>query len=127
MAEGKFAAVINCMDGRTQIPAIEIMKKQFNVDYVDTITEPGPIKILSSNDNQSQIDSIKNRLDISITKHGSNAVGVVAHFDCAGNPVEKKKQLLQLDRSVELIKSWGYDIKVVKLWIDENWSAYVIS
>jgi len=125
------------MDGRTQIPAIEIMKKQFNVDYVDTITEPGPIKILSSNNNQSQIDSIKNRLEISITKHGSKAVGIVAHFDCAGNPVEKKKQLLQpvekkkqllqLDRSVELIKSWGYDIKVVKLWIDENWSAYVIS
>ena len=124
MAEGKFATVINCMDGRTQSPAIELMKKQFMVDYVDSITQPGPIKILSSTENQEQIDSIKNRLDISVTKHGSKAVGIVAHFDCAGNPVEKKKQLLQLDQSVELVKSWGFDIKVIKIWVDEHWKAF---
>jgi len=124
MAEGKFATVINCMDGRTQSPAMELMKKQFMVDYVDTITEPGPTKILSSDENQVQIDSIKNRLDISVTKHGSKAVGIVAHFDCAGNPVEKKKQLIQLDQSVELVKSWGFDIEVIKIWVDEHWKAF---
>jgi len=127
MAEGKFATVINCMDGRTQIPAIELMKKQFGVDYVDSITEPGPIKAMAEGEDKPQIESIKRRVEISIKKHGSAAVGIVAHFDCAGNPVEKKEQLIQLDKSVELVKSWGYNVTVLKIWIDENWQGYALN
>lgn len=40
----KFAAAINCMDGRTQVPVIEFLKNKYGVDYVDMITEPDPTR-----------------------------------------------------------------------------------
>lgn len=127
MAGIRFAAVINCMDGRTQMPVIEVMKKYYAVDYVDMITEPGPSKVLSDNSNQGQIDSIKYRLGLSVERHGTKTVGIVAHFDCAANPVEEKQHLKELDQSVQLIKSWGLGLTVVKIWIDEHWKAHVLS
>ena len=47
MAAGKFATAINCIDGRTQRPVSEWIRIQFAIDYVDTITHPGPEKALS--------------------------------------------------------------------------------
>ena len=38
----RFCTVINCMDGRVQLPVIRHMKERFNAEYVDSITEPGP-------------------------------------------------------------------------------------
>ncbi len=37
-----FCTAINCMDGRTQLPVIEFLKNKLSVEYVDTVTEPGP-------------------------------------------------------------------------------------
>jgi len=45
----RFCTVINCIDGRIQLPVIEYLKIRFNVEYVDTITEAGPNLILSEN------------------------------------------------------------------------------
>ena len=55
----KFATAINCMDGRTQIPVIEWLKKEYGVDYVNMINEPGPNKILAENRDQI-ITAVKN-------------------------------------------------------------------
>jgi hypothetical protein len=44
-----FATAINCIDGRTQIPLIEFIKRNYAIDYIDLITEPGPNKILAEN------------------------------------------------------------------------------
>ncbi len=41
----KFITAINCMDGRTQIPVIEFLKKNFQVDYVDMIKVHRPNRI----------------------------------------------------------------------------------
>jgi hypothetical protein len=120
----KFATVINCMDGRTQIPVMAYLKNKFNVDYIDTITEPGPIKYLAENTDKQVVESIKARLKISIEKHGSKALGVVAHHGCAGNPVDRLEQMEQLEKAVELIKSWGFDLEISKMWIDENWTVH---
>jgi hypothetical protein len=126
MAKGKFVTAINCMDGRTQLPVIEFLKHKYNADYVDSVTEPGPIKILSEKTDIVMVESIKRRVAISMEKHGSRVVGVVGHFDCGGNPVDKTVQLQQLDKAVDLINSWGFDIEVVKLWVDESWQAHQI-
>jgi len=123
MADGTFATAINCMDGRTQLPVIEFMKKKYSVDYVDTITEPGPIKYLSENSDQSVIDSIKYRVDISVRKHGSKAICIVGHFGCAGNPVDRGIQIEQLKEAEKTIKSWGFEVDIVKVYIDENWQV----
>lgn len=89
MGYGSFATAINCIDGRTQIPVIDYIRKKYKVDYVDMITEPGPIRVLAENTDKPTIESIKRRVGISTEKHGSVHIVIVGHHDCAGNPVEK--------------------------------------
>lgn len=120
---GVFATTINCMDGRTQIPTIEYMKKKYGVDYVDMITEPGPIKILSENKDTSLLGSIRRRVEVSVLKHGSRHIAIVGHHDCAGNPVDKDTQLDQIARSIGTVRSWGFGVEMVGLWIDESWKV----
>jgi hypothetical protein len=55
----KFVMAINCMDGRTQLPIIEWLKKEYGATYVDMITEPGPNKIPAENKDQI-ITAVKN-------------------------------------------------------------------
>ena len=118
-----FCTAINCMDGRTQIPVIEYLKKRFNSDHVDSITEPGPNLILAENINRELIESIFNRVEISVDKHKSNGIAVVGHFDCAGNPADKKIQTGHIIKAVETIKQRFADIEVIGLWIGDNWKV----
>ena len=118
----KFATAINCIDGRVQLPVIEWLKKNYKVDYVDMITEAGPVKVISANKHEP-IDSIKKRMDISVSRHHSTLVAIVAHHDCAGNPVAKEKQHEQLLKSMDIIKKWKYNVQFVGLWVDENWKV----
>ena len=88
MVSGRFATAINCMDGRTQLPVNEWMKEKFGVDFVDTITEPGPNGVLTNN-KVPLVSSIKDRVLISVNGHGSKTIALVGHHDCAGNPGPK--------------------------------------
>ncbi|UCD94278.1 MAG: hypothetical protein JSU69_11020 [Candidatus Zixiibacteriota bacterium] len=126
MAHGSFVTAINCMDGRTQLPVISFLKEKYGVDYVDSITEPGPIKFLARNQDGNTIASIRKRVAISVEKHGSGVIAIVGHHDCAGNPVGKETQLEQLEDSANLIKTWGYDVDIVKLWVDESWQVHEV-
>ena len=123
MSSGKVATVINCMDGRTQLPVIEWVKREYGVAYVDTITEPGPVRILAEARDLQSLESVRRRLDISVTKHGSSRVAIVAHTDCAGNPVDKDKQLSQLRAAAATVLSWDSGIQVDMLWLGEDWRA----
>lgn len=123
MGEGKFATAINCMDGRTQLPVNEWMKKEYKVDYVDTITEPGPNKILAEN---KDAESIRRRVLISVNRHGSKHIAIVGHYDCAGNPVEKNAQLNHIAQAIKTVESWDLNAKVTGLWVDENWKVYKV-
>ena len=125
MADGKFGTVINCMDGRTQLPVNEWMRKKYGLDYVDTITEPGPDKMLAEND-ETTVPSIRKRVDISVAKHGSDIVAIVGHFDCAGNPVDKDEHFRQVHKAIDLINGWNMPVKVIGLWVNENWQVEVI-
>ena len=127
MAEGTFGTAINCMDGRTQLPVINWMKKQYGFDYIDMITEPGPDGILA-NRVPGLTESIKVRVQISVEKHGSDTVVLVAHADCAGNPVSRDEHLGHLRRGMELIRSWELPVDIVGIWIDDiNWEVDVVA
>ena len=65
----RFCTVINCMDGRIQMPVIQYLCRRFNVEWVDSITEPGPNLILSEKKDDLLVQSIIKRLDISVNKH----------------------------------------------------------
>ena len=122
MTKETFATAINCMDGRTQEPVMSWAKKAFEVDYVDAITEPGPDKILAEG-SDILVESIKNRVMISVNKHGSENVIIVSHYDCAGNPVSKEEHLDQLKKSVDVILSWKLGVKIIGVWIGEDWKV----
>lgn len=120
-----FATVINCMDGRTQLPVNEWLRQHLQVDFVDTITIPGPDKVVSKglfND----IHAIQQMVAISINKHGSKTVALVGHVDCAGNPCTKEEHLAQIETGINNMKQWGYPAKYLGLWVDENWDVHCV-
>jgi carbonic anhydrase len=124
--EKSFATAINCIDGRVQVPVVEFVKKEFGVDYVDMITEPGPDKVLSENAVSEVINSIKERVLISVEKHGSKNIIIAGHHDCAANSTTKDEHLKQIAEAVETIKSWGLKADVHGVWVDENWEAALL-
>jgi hypothetical protein len=50
-----FCTVVNCIDGRVQLPVIEFLKNRFGVDFVDCITEAAPVRILAGETNRRQV------------------------------------------------------------------------
>lgn len=126
MAHGKFGTVINCMDGRTQLPVLEYLKKEYALDYVDSITEAGPNGLLAKGSPQTLITSIRDRIEISLNAHGSTLVAVVGHYDCAGNPGSKEKQVEDVVAAAKNIKGWYPEVKIIGLWVDENWQVFEV-
>jgi len=125
MASGSFATAINCMDGRTHLPVNEWMKEKFGVDFVDTITEPGPNGVLTNN-KVPLVSSIKDRVLISVNGHGSRTIALVGHHDCAGNPGPKEMQLDHVMKGVDVIRSWDLPVRMLGLWVGENWNVEVL-
>ncbi len=125
MAE-MFATAINCMDGRTQLPVIEWMLKEQHVEHVDMVTEAGPNRILAENNDALLINSIRNRVELSVNKHGSKLIAIVGHHDCAGNPADKDEQLRQLQAAARLVQKWGLQAKLVLLWVNEDWRVSAV-
>ena len=124
--EFKFGTTINCIDGRTQKPVSEWIKKNFEVDVVDTVTEPGCDKVMPEN-NLEKIEQLKSKVSISINAHKSSVIVIAGHHDCAGNPVSKEKHIEQIKQSMQVIKSWDLPVKVAGLWINDKWEAEQIS
>ena len=126
MSKGKFGTVINCMDGRVQLPLINWMKNKYGLDYIDMITEPGPDKMLSQG-RPDQVESIKSRIKISVNAHGSQIILVAAHDDCAGDPVSREDHIRQVRDCLKLVKSWGLPVKdITGVWINGNWDVEAI-
>jgi carbonic anhydrase len=123
MAEGKFATSVSCMDGRIQIPLAKWIKENHSIDFVDVITEPGIDRMVAEN---LDLESIKNKVGISINAHKSELIVVSGHYDCAGNPVSDEEHISQIRKGVEVISSWGLNVKVVGIWVDDSWNVKVL-
>ncbi|MBC8376018.1 MAG: hypothetical protein H8E26_08215 [FCB group bacterium] len=121
----KFATVINCMDGRVQEPVNEWMKNYTGATYIDVITEAGPDKMMSSTATASRL--ILKRILVSRDKHHSRQIALVAHHDCAGNPVSKEQHMNHLQQSAKIMATWHLDMTIIMLWVDENWKVELIS
>jgi carbonic anhydrase len=125
MAQGTFVTAINCMDGRVQEPVLQWMKKRLQADHVDMITEPGPDRIMTEG-SPDALESIKNRVNVSVNTHGSRVVAVVVHHDCAGFPVSKEEHLAATAKCADIIDSWLFPVRVLRLWVNENWQVELI-
>jgi len=114
------------MDGRVQLPVIKYLQEYFKAEYVDSITEAGPVAVLAEQTNNILLESVLSRLKISVERHNSVGIAIVAHHDCAGNPAPKEKQLKQLTGAVRLIREEYGTPEVVGLWVNEKWQVQLI-
>jgi hypothetical protein len=118
-----FCTAVNCMDGRVQIPVIRYLQERSGALYVDVVTEAGPVRALAQPADSETTRSILERVGVSVSAHGSRLIAVVAHADCAGNPIDEDEQRRQLARAVERLAGSFPAAKVIGLWVDENWSV----
>ena len=121
-----FYTAINCMDGRIQEPVTNYIKKNFNVLFVDMITGAGPVKILS-NKKSENLESLISCIDISLKKHKSKGIVIVAHYDCAGNPISDEEQKKLLQKSVIFLVNKYINVSVCGLWVDKDSKVEQIS
>jgi len=119
-----FATVINCMDGRVQDPVNSWMKEKTGATYIDVITEAGPDRIMASTATASRL--ILQRILVSRDKHKSTELALVAHDDCAGNPVSKEMHLEHLKKSGKIMETWHLNMHIMLIWVDENWQVEII-
>lgn len=112
------------MDGRVQVPVIRYLQDRFKADYVDSITEPGPNRVLAEDQNPAQVQSILDRLQISVEKHQSVGIAIVGHHDCAGNPAPKETQLKHIEAAVTRIGRLYANVAVIGLWVDQDWVVH---
>ena len=115
---GDFGSVLNCMEGRAQRNAGDYFTATFGVRHIDTITAPGVVQHLAHPTERTP--QILDDLRISIEKHGSTQIGVVAHADCAGNPVPDRTQRQQVVVAMSTLGSEFPEAEVVGIWLDIN-------
>ncbi|MDO9046005.1 MAG: hypothetical protein Q7U35_12005 [Methanobacteriaceae archaeon] len=117
----RFAVCLNCMDGRVHLPVIQWIKENYEVDYVDLITEPGMDGVLA--DLNLDIKNIVTKLEISVDKHGSQYIFIGGHYDCLGHPVDNETHKKDVMVAVERIKKLKGSCKIIGLWISEKFSV----
>jgi hypothetical protein len=115
------------MDGRVQLPVNKYLQKRFNVAYVDSITEAGPVRIISNEWGSDAAQSMVKKVELSIGVHQSIGIAIVCHHDCAGNPIPLTSQFVQLKRSIRYFKNQFNHIEVIGLSVDENWQVHEIT
>ncbi|UCH63339.1 MAG: hypothetical protein JSU77_02470 [Fidelibacterota bacterium] len=119
----EFCTAINCMDGRVQLPVISYLEQRFNARYVDVISEPGSNLILAEQTDPNLVESILQRLAISVNHHHSQGIAIVGHHDCAGNTAGKAEQISHLRAAIAVLSEHYPEIEMIGLWVDENWQV----
>ncbi len=118
-----FYTAVNCMDGRVQLPVINYLTVRFKAEYIDSVTEAGPVLYLAEKTGSEQTKSIRRRTDISIKNHKSTGIAVIAHHDCAGNPADEQTQISQLMLAVNFFAGHYPNVEIIGLWVDSNFSV----
>jgi carbonic anhydrase len=113
----RFAAVINCMDGRIQTRTIDQLMTRFGARHIDTITTTGAVKHLDGTVTSTG-EGLLRSLEVSVAAHGTTQVAIVAHADCAGNPVPDTEQRAQLKKAVTVIADRFPELEVIALFLD---------
>ena len=120
MAQGTFGTAINCIDGRTQGPVTEWVRANARVDFVDTVTTPGPDDLLN-HASPERLDTLRKMVEISVNAHGSQTVAIAGHYDCAAFPADRAQHVAAIRDAVAVVRGWGLPVRVVGLWVNEQW------
>ncbi len=113
----EFATALSCIDGRIQRPVNDFLTTEFSVTHLDTVTRAGIIKYLTASYDPATTAIVVD-LEASIRAHSSKHLALVAHGDCAGNPVDDAVQLRQLQDGVAHFRRRYPELDVVGVWVD---------
>jgi len=122
-----FCTVINCIDGRIQLPVIKYLQNRFKVTNVDNITEAGVNRVISEQKDEILIQSILRKVNISIEKHHSIGLAISGHYDCAGNPASKDEQIIHIQNAVRILKQHYNGLEIIGLWVDKDWEVHEVA
>lgn len=114
-----YGTLVNCIDGRAQIPAITYLQKQYDLDFVDVITEEAPIQLLSKEQFSFRAAEVIARVRVSRQQHQSNLIAIVAHYDCSCNLCGISGQVEQLFQSMQVLGEEFPQCVIIGLWVDE--------
>lgn len=123
----EFCTVVNCIDGRAQLPVIRYLQDRFDVEYVDSVTEPGANLVLAERTDGGVVQSILRRIRISVERHSSVGIALAGHHECAGNPATRQEQEQHLIDGIEFLRRQHRNIPVIGLWVDEEWAVHEVS
>jgi len=107
------------MDGRPQRKIADYLTASFGVRHLDTITTAGTVRHLAEETNQTS--TLLQNLTMSIDKHGSRHIAIVAHRDCAGNSVADKTQKQQVRDAMARLQDHYPNVEIIGLWLGEHW------
>ncbi len=122
--EPKYVTCLNCIDGRAQLPVTRWITDNYRADFVDMITEPG-INGFLANEN-SNLNDILRKVDLSREAHKTTEIFVVGHYDCAANPVDKQTHIEHIKQSVHRMKNLRPQCEVIGLWVENQHSVELI-
>lgn len=126
MASGSFATAVNCIDGRAQRPVADWVRERFAVEYVDTVTVPGPDKVLTEGAPE-RVEVLRGDAAVSVTAHASRVIAIAGHFGCAGNSVAPDEHIRQIRLAVQQVAGWGMPVRVVGLWVNQDWQVELVA
>jgi hypothetical protein len=107
------------MDGRIQRKVSDYLSTTFGVRHLDTITTAGLIRHVAADTKQTA--TLLENIAASMKVHGSKKIAVVAHHDCAGNPVSDRVQKQEVATAVTRLAETYPDAEVIGLWLNEHW------
>ena len=119
----KFCTAVTCMDGRIQLPVIAYLQKRFDSEYVDLISEAAINLVLSKQEEKNVVESVLDKIRISVEVHGSVSIAVVGHYDCAKNPTSEDLQYKHTKDAINFIRKKYIQLEIIGLWVDENWQV----
>src|SRR3989344_5998384 len=122
-----FFTSVGCIDGRSECAVAKWGREKFGVKYADAITEAGPVKWLAGDHlDQYLVESIENKIKISIEKHHSKNIVISGHEDCAGNPVDEKQHKKDILKSAELIQMVFPKISVTSVYVKRARNSWMV-
>jgi carbonic anhydrase len=126
----RFATMFTCIDGRIQRPLDEWVRNHLDVEYLDTITEPGPEAVLTTTGERC-LEVLLEKVQISQQAHGSATLVIAGHADCAGNPVSAEEHRSQLRQSATRLAGWLPNTRIIAVHADrcgeQCWSTEVVA
>ena len=124
MESVKKGTLINCIDGRIQYPVMDYLRNNYDLAYFDSITEAGPLKILTERTDKCRLFSLKEQISTSLEDNGSTFIAIVGHYDCKDNPLERAEQEKQMDQALGYLgNAYGEKITYVGLYVNDKWKV----